>query len=183
MSNKTAAPPSRELIFQAALDEFSSNGLSGARVDEISAQAGLNKANLYRIFGSKKKLFEDCVYWAAGHLDIVSIEQVSDLENYAVGLARLSLKDDRFLRLFVWAAMEGLSLPGGDDWDKKISNIASELDITSDRAAMIIFQVTTNAVSTVLFPLPPPSSINGIETIVRGAVRGLIEAMVEDRDS
>lgn len=47
----------RETIIQAALDEFSSKGYDGGRVDEIALRAGINKNVLYHHFGNKDDLF------------------------------------------------------------------------------------------------------------------------------
>ncbi len=48
---------SRKRILAAATTEFSSQGLDGARVDEIAARAGINKRMLYHYFGNKDDLF------------------------------------------------------------------------------------------------------------------------------
>jgi TetR/AcrR family transcriptional regulator len=47
----------RARILDAALREFSANGLSGARTEQIAAAAGVNKALLYYHFASKEKLY------------------------------------------------------------------------------------------------------------------------------
>ena len=47
----------RDLILDAALAEFAGKGLSGGRVDEIAARAGVNKRMIYHYFGSKQGLF------------------------------------------------------------------------------------------------------------------------------
>lgn len=47
----------RGRILDAALAEFSANGLAGARTDQIAATAGVNKALLYYYFESKEKLY------------------------------------------------------------------------------------------------------------------------------
>ena len=47
----------RARILDAALKEFSANGLAGARTDQIAATAGVNKALLYYYFESKEKLY------------------------------------------------------------------------------------------------------------------------------
>ncbi|HUX44975.1 MAG TPA: TetR/AcrR family transcriptional regulator [Terracidiphilus sp.] len=49
---------SRVRILDAALREFSANGLAGARTDRIATAAGVNKALLYYYFESKEKLYE-----------------------------------------------------------------------------------------------------------------------------
>ncbi len=52
------AQASRAAILQAALDEFSSVGYDGARVDRIAAAAGLSKPMLYGYFGDKDELYK-----------------------------------------------------------------------------------------------------------------------------
>ncbi len=47
----------RARILDAALHEFSANGLAGARMDRIAAAAGVNKALLYYYFDSKENLY------------------------------------------------------------------------------------------------------------------------------
>jgi len=56
---KTKSDLTREKILQAALHEFSVHGLAGARVDEIAASAGINKAMIYYHFESKEALFNE----------------------------------------------------------------------------------------------------------------------------
>ena len=47
----------RRAILDAALAEFSDNGLSGARVDAIAGRAGTNVRMIYYYFGSKEGLY------------------------------------------------------------------------------------------------------------------------------
>jgi len=47
----------QEAIFGAALAEFTSKGLDGARVDKIARRAGANKRMIYHYFGGKEDLF------------------------------------------------------------------------------------------------------------------------------
>jgi TetR/AcrR family transcriptional regulator len=49
---------SKERILAAALDEFAELGLAGARVDNIAARAGINKAMIYYHFDSKEALYD-----------------------------------------------------------------------------------------------------------------------------
>jgi len=53
------SPPNeaRDLILDAASTEFAERGFSGARVDEIAARAGVNKAMLYYRVGDKQTLY------------------------------------------------------------------------------------------------------------------------------
>jgi TetR/AcrR family transcriptional regulator len=48
---------SRQRILDAALQEFSAEGLAGARTDRIAAAAGVNKALIYYYFESKENLY------------------------------------------------------------------------------------------------------------------------------
>ena len=47
----------RTRILEAAVREFSENGLAGARTEQIAAAAGVNKALLYYYFDSKENLY------------------------------------------------------------------------------------------------------------------------------
>jgi TetR/AcrR family transcriptional regulator len=47
----------RARILDAALAEFSANGLAGARTEAIAASAGVNKALIYYYFEGKEKLY------------------------------------------------------------------------------------------------------------------------------
>src|ERR1700694_4893047 len=48
----------RARILDAALTEFSAQGLAGARTERIAKAAGVNKALLYYYFDSKEKLYQ-----------------------------------------------------------------------------------------------------------------------------
>ena len=51
------ADRTRQVLLQAATDEFASAGLGGARMDSIGARAGVNKRLIYYYFGNKETLF------------------------------------------------------------------------------------------------------------------------------
>ncbi len=48
----------RARILDAAIRQFSANGLAGARTEQIAEEAGVNKALLYYYFKSKEDLYE-----------------------------------------------------------------------------------------------------------------------------
>lgn len=58
----------RERILEAALREFSANGLAGARTEQIAVAAGVNKALLYYYFESKEKLYAAALEFVAGRV-------------------------------------------------------------------------------------------------------------------
>jgi AcrR family transcriptional regulator len=60
--SKTATPKAeeegtRDKILNVALQEFSRLGLSGARIDAIALESGVNKGMIYYYFGSKEDLY------------------------------------------------------------------------------------------------------------------------------
>jgi TetR/AcrR family transcriptional regulator len=52
------ADQTRARILEAAVQEFSSNGLAGARTEQIAEAAGVNKALLYYYFSNKQALYD-----------------------------------------------------------------------------------------------------------------------------
>ncbi len=50
--------PSKEKILLAAQKEFAARGFSGARMEAIAREAGINKAMLFYYFTSKEKLYQ-----------------------------------------------------------------------------------------------------------------------------
>lgn len=78
MPRRRDANQSRKLILQAALEEFSTYGHSGARVERIAKSAGVSKPLLYDYFGDK-----DAIYIAAlkeAYVQIREGERVLELD-------------------------------------------------------------------------------------------------------
>src|SRR5580698_5352168 len=69
-TQKERADQTRARILDAAIGEFSENGLAGARTEQIAEAAGVNKALLYYYFKGK-----DALYAAA--LEVVAERVVS----------------------------------------------------------------------------------------------------------
>jgi AcrR family transcriptional regulator len=88
----------RERILRAAVAEFSSKGLGGARVDEIAARAGANKRMLYHYFGNKDDLFLaalESVYADIRHAELTL--NLADLEPVEAMRALILFTWDYFL--------------------------------------------------------------------------------------
>lgn len=81
-------------ILEAAVAEFSTYGLGGARVDRIAARADANKRMLYHYFGNKDDLFLAAL--EETYADIRKAEQKLDLENIE------PVESIRRLVLFTW---------------------------------------------------------------------------------
>jgi TetR/AcrR family transcriptional regulator len=57
-SQTERADQTRARILEAAVQEFSANGLAGARTEQIAEAAGVNKALLYYYFSNKQALYD-----------------------------------------------------------------------------------------------------------------------------
>ncbi len=71
-----------EKIFEAAFKVFQSKGFTGARMQEIADEAGINKALLHYFYKSKEKLLEAVFINAFGKL----APQVNEIFNSSFGL-------------------------------------------------------------------------------------------------
>ena len=103
---------SRQRLLAAATEEFAEMGIAGARVDRIADAASVNKAQMYRWFGSKEGLF-DAVF--ARSLDRI-VDAVpfrpDDLPGYAVALYDSYLAEPELVRLASWYRLE--RVPAGE---------------------------------------------------------------------
>jgi TetR/AcrR family transcriptional regulator len=87
----------RRKLLIAARREFARNGLAGARVDEIAAQAGVNKQLVYHYFGDKDAIYFAVLEWVYGELR--EYESQQDLEG---------LSPDKVLRKLIGSSFDYL---------------------------------------------------------------------------
>ena len=99
---------SKERILSAALDEFAELGLAGARVDNIAARAGINKAMIYYHFESKEDLYDHilAVHLEAGVTDLSQgVTADMPLEDMLRTIARYHARglraNDKISRIFL----------------------------------------------------------------------------------
>src|SRR5258706_13435218 len=57
---RMSADERREMLVEAAVAEFAHGGLHGTSTEVIAARAGISHPYLFRLFGTKKKLFLAC---------------------------------------------------------------------------------------------------------------------------
>lgn len=99
----------RQLLLDAATEEFSAYGLAGGRIDRIAERAGVNKERIYPYFGGKEALFDAVVAKELGDvasdvpLDGVGPEAV---RRYAERLFDRIVARPQLGRLMAW---EGLT--------------------------------------------------------------------------
>ena len=92
------AAESRARILDAALKEFSANGLSGARTERIAQAAGVNKALLYYYFDSKENLYLASLEVIASRMRDATIAVLLDGSSAGERVLRISLNHfDRIL--------------------------------------------------------------------------------------
>jgi TetR/AcrR family transcriptional regulator len=78
-SQSDRSDQSRSRILDAAIQEFSENGLAGARTEQIAEAAGVNKALLYYYFQSKEGLYNAALEGVAQRV-VASSLAVMDLD-------------------------------------------------------------------------------------------------------
>ncbi|MCL9808903.1 TetR/AcrR family transcriptional regulator [Flavobacterium luminosum] len=93
-----------EKIFEAAFKVFQSKGFTGARMQEIADEAGINKAMLHYFFRSKEKLFEAVFMNAFGKL-APQINQIFNSDDV------LFEKIEKFIHSYISFVMEYPFLP------------------------------------------------------------------------
>jgi AcrR family transcriptional regulator len=120
------AEATRELILNAAMEEFSTFGIAGARVDRIAKTAGCNKNLIYIYFENKETLFTTVLQ---KNLDY-ALEAIpftpEDLPGYAVKVFDFAMTHPQLMRLLMWSNLEYKSvnfIERGDDHGVKIEQI------------------------------------------------------------
>jgi AcrR family transcriptional regulator len=93
-------------ILDAAIDEFSSFGLAGARVDRIAEAAPANKRSIYVYFESKEGLFVAAMTRVIERLiEAVPLTE-DDLPGYAGRQFDYLLERPEALRMVLWRQLE-----------------------------------------------------------------------------
>jgi TetR/AcrR family transcriptional regulator len=100
------ADHTRARILDAAIREFSENGLAGARTEQIAEEAGVNKALLYYYFKSKDDLYAAALEHV---IDSVRTESVTVLKtNASAGERFVQIVLDNFDRSHSHPAMKSM---------------------------------------------------------------------------
>lgn len=94
---ETIKPEKRELIINAAMHEFASNGYQNTSTNQIVERAGISKGSLFQYFGSKDQLFHYLFDLAHGlmqkslydSIDLKEPDLFVRLENLAYNLTDL----------------------------------------------------------------------------------------------
>jgi AcrR family transcriptional regulator len=62
IATRQSAEERRESILDAALVEFAAKGLHGTSTEDIAKRAGISQPYVFRLFGTKKKLFAEACF-------------------------------------------------------------------------------------------------------------------------
>ncbi|MFJ8677090.1 TetR family transcriptional regulator [Streptomyces sp. NPDC093589] len=102
----------KQLLLDAAVEEFAEHGPEGARVARVAARAGINKERIYQYFGNKEKLFAAVLESELRKITTavpLTGEQAADLGDYAGRVFDYHRQHPHFMRLLAW---EGLHYQG-----------------------------------------------------------------------
>ena len=140
------AQETRKKILAAAVSVYSSKGLNGATVDDIAAEAKVNKQRLYAYFGSKKQLFEAALLDVFQQVELFSASTVKRAAAHPEkltdillrGFIRVHAAHPAFWRLLAWANLEGEDCVHVLDQARKAENEALRAIFERATAAGVI---------------------------------------------
>ncbi|MGA2832316.1 MAG: TetR family transcriptional regulator [Terracidiphilus sp.] len=100
------ADQTRTRILDAAVRQFSENGLAGARTEQIAEEAGVNKALLYYYFSSKQALYDAALEAVANNVVASSMAAID--AGYSAGERFLHFALNHFDRIHTQRAFQSL---------------------------------------------------------------------------
>jgi len=99
----------KQLLLDAATEEFSAYGMAGARIDRIAASAGVNKERIYQYFGKKSEFFGIVLErQLAAVMEVVQISGtgVGAIARYAGDVFDYQVEHPQLARLTFWEGLE-----------------------------------------------------------------------------
>jgi AcrR family transcriptional regulator len=100
------AAATRARILDAAIEEFTTYGLAGARIDRIAEAAEANKRSIYVYFDSKELLFKAALHHVITDLVTAVVLTEDDLPDYAGRMFDYHLQHPQALRMSMWRQLE-----------------------------------------------------------------------------
>ena len=122
----------RQRLFEAALTEFATYGVAGARVDRLAKRAGISPGLVYSFYESKERLF-DAVFERIVDLAVSTVPIDADhLPEYAARLYDAGLQHPEVARFMTWYHLERgeAAMP-----DVVIASMGQKVATIKDRAA------------------------------------------------
>ena len=99
----------KQLLLDAATEEFSAYGMAGSRIDRIAASAGVNKERIYQYFGKKSEFFGIVLErQLAAVMEVVQIRGtgVEAISRYAGEVFDYQVDHPQLARLTFWEGLE-----------------------------------------------------------------------------
>ena len=100
------ADETRERILTAAMAEFATYGIAGARVDRIARTAGCNKNLIYVYFENKERLFATVLRLQLPRIYEEMTFTPHDLPGYAERVFDFGVANPELMRLLAWSRLE-----------------------------------------------------------------------------
>jgi AcrR family transcriptional regulator len=107
---RPADPKTRSTLVAAALREFSAVGIHRARIEDITARAGVSKGAFYLHYPSKEALFEEVLLGFQDRMERLSTARLADMEAFIATHGALTAPDLSLLtpRGQTFAALEAV---------------------------------------------------------------------------
>ncbi|MEV6588741.1 TetR family transcriptional regulator [Streptomyces acidicola] len=143
----TKTEASRRRLLDTAAREFAACGIAGARVDRISRESRVSKAQIYAYFAGKEDLFDAVLTDQTNAMVDLAPFSPHDLQAFAACLYDAYLTNPELVRLCAWARLE--RSPSGplflaEEHQTKIDAIAAAQEaglVRSDLEAGDIFSL------------------------------------------
>jgi AcrR family transcriptional regulator len=134
------AEATKARILEAAMEEFSSYGIAGARVDRIAKNAGCNKNMIYIYFENKETLFTTVLL---NNLTRVYEEPFTpdDLPGYAARVFDLAMSNPDLFRLMTWYGLE-----------QEVVNLTERASVQQKKIKQLMHAQSTGQVGTTFTP-------------------------------
>jgi AcrR family transcriptional regulator len=155
----------RRRLLDAGAAEFAAHGVAGARVDRISLDAKVSKAQIYSYYEGKEKLFDAVLDDQVNDI-LDKAPLTADLPNNAIRLYDAYLEQPQLVRLATWARLErtpvGPLFPATDETAKveviaeaqRAGGVRADIPAT-DIHAMVIGLALTWAQSSLTYTATP----------------------------
>ncbi len=181
----------KRLLLDAGARQFAARGFSGAHMEAIGRDAGVNKERIYQYFGNKQGFFDAVLSDSLGDFFQGSgpvghgAEAVGD---YAVAVFDQLEQYEQLARLLAW---ESLELAGPANADARALGCAARVDemqqalpgASSESAAQLLFSIVALAVSSCTLShaaelILGPAGVQARREHLRLQARALAEAAV-----
>jgi AcrR family transcriptional regulator len=135
------AEATKERILEAAMEEFSSYGIAGARVDRIAKNAGCNKNMIYIYFENKETLFTTVLQNNLTRVYEEITFTPNDLPGYAARVFDFAMAHPDLFRLMAWYGLE-----------QKVDNLTERASVQQKKIKELMNAQSAGLVGTTFTP-------------------------------